>query len=78
MKPSKEQIEAWVGQVLPGAPVVLSDDAKIAELAYAAGRKAGMEEAARIIENQETYGDYVDGWFETLIEKIRAAMEADK
>ena len=79
MKPSKEQIEAWVGQVLPGAPVVLPDDAKIAELAYAAGRKAGMEEAARII-RARIMGDFnrEDQEAERCANAIRTAMEANK
>ena len=83
MKPSQEQIEAWKESA---ADPSVDDDSgwsdgevqTISELAYAAGRKAGMEEAERIIENQETYGDYVDGWFETLIEKIRAALQGAK
>ena len=41
------------------------------ELAYAAGRKAGMEEAAEIAETYKVHGlDCADA--------IRAAMEADK
>ena len=44
------------------------------ELAYAAGRKAGMEEAANILH---------ENWFRTQTEiesalRTRAAMEADK
>ena len=76
MKPSKEQIEAWVGQVLPGAPVVLPDDAKIAELAYAAGRKAGMEEAVRIVAGVDNHSNPMTAT--DCADAIRAAMEADQ
>ena len=74
MKPSKEQIEAWVRQVFgpeanPRYPAV-----ELAELAYSAGRKAGMEEAealARSMFNRAADGD-------EIADAIRAAMEADK
>ena len=82
MKPSMHDIIEWARTAWPrvfrGPDPLYNGYVEFAELAYAAGRKAGMEEAARIIENQETYGDHVGNWFETLVEKIRAAMEADK
>ena len=63
-----------VGQVLPGAPVVLSDDAKIAEFAYAAGRQAGLAEAMSHVYRHSGSTKVADD----ICDAIRAAMEADK
>jgi hypothetical protein len=40
--------------------------------AWRAGQLAERERCARIVETQDTYGDPVGCWFETLAAKIRA------
>ena len=76
MKPTREQIEAWscaaVARSRPDDNITAIYD-RIANFAYAAGRKAGMEEAealARSMFNRAATGD-------EIADAIRAAMEAD-
>ena len=70
MKPSKEQIEAWAREVFGPSAYPLTGAIEMTNLAYAAGRKAGMEEAAEIADG---------AWSEDDAGRaIRAAMEADK
>lgn len=84
-KPSKEQIEEWWRKALADLDRGTVD--LMAELAYAAGRKAGVEEAAKICERraEATLGE--DATQHTRAKRteahnckyaIRAAMEADK
>jgi hypothetical protein len=40
----------------------------------AAAIRAERELCAQLVENQDTYGDNVGGWFDTLAEKIRARV----
>ena len=58
---TSQQVDAW--------------DAAV-DAAYEAGRQEGMkqerEACAKVVEDQDTYGDVVGGWFELLAEKIRA------
>lgn len=83
MKPTREQIEAWVD----GAWISdLTDESearfRLAELVYAAGRKAGMEEAVRECEAHEqnavAHSEEERYMAHVLAQAIRAAMEADK
>lgn len=77
MKPSKEQIEAWSCAAIARShrtDNVTALYARIANFAYAAGRKAGMEEAealARGMFNRAANGD-------EIADAIRSAMEAEK
>ena len=79
MKPSKEQIEAWVAQVRPWMPAQ-PDDTNLAKLAYAAGRKAGMEEAQWACKRVAVRGAGTQRGrgAQDCIDEIDAAMEADK
>ena len=82
MKPSKEQIKAWVCEAYgPEYPIYI-ENMRLSELAYAAGRKAGMEEALRLCqaaENGESDGEGVPmvDTAAQCVDAIRAAMEAD-
>ena len=77
-KPTREQIEAWWASV---GPSLHNDIAHIAELAYAAGRKAGMEEAVRECEAHEqnavAHSEEERYMAHVLAQAIRAAMEVD-
>ena len=81
MKPSKEQIEA-IKRGLAYLPNGYSTEDAIAA-AYAAGCKAGMEEAAAIAQKEGNAWKYAahhqlaDGAYH-VEGCIRAAMEADK
>lgn len=88
-KPSQEQIEAWLAE-LKTTHLGARQDVWLphfAALAYDAGRKAGMEEAAKICERraEATLGE--DATQHTHAKRteahnckyaIRAAMEPDK
>ena len=83
MKPSKEQIEAWSCAAI--ARSHLTDNvtalyARIANFAYAAGRKAGMEEAAKMLDHaaDNAFTGNMLVWAEKFARDIRAAMEDDK
>ena len=90
MKPSKEQIEAWAREVFGPSAYPLTGAIEMTNLAYAAGRKAGMEEAARRCEVLQREHDrycaamgfgYADGITgRECARDIRAlaAQEADK
>jgi len=83
MTPSKEQIEAWVLDARDQADATNTGeryrlngwyearDEALATLAYAAGRRAGMEEAAKICDGE------ISGAIEDVSRAIQAAMEAD-
>ena len=84
MKPSKEQIEAWKESA---ADPSVDDDSgwsdgevqTISELAYAAGRKAGVEEAQQIAADVILDVDASDhGIVFEIADRIRTAMEANK
>lgn len=78
-KPSKEQIEEWWRKALADLDRGTVD--LMAELAYAAGRKAGMEEAVRECEAHEqnavAHSEEERYMAHVLADAIRAAMEAD-
>ena len=77
--PSKEQIEAW--SVLAGFAGVDEPTARAFHAAYAAGRRAGMEEAAKICDGCADAADDEIGVIAEALAKasdaIRAAMESD-
>ena len=77
MTPTKEQIEAWMA--LAGFAGVDEPTAKALRAAYAAGRRAGMEEAAKVCEGEisgATEDASRDAALSHCIRQIRAAMEA--
>lgn len=96
MKPSREQIEDWalevgamldVQEAISNAPdMTVFSDGKLAafvDLAYAAGRKAGMEEAQQCCRDMRAQFDAEAGLLQAsgasyCIEAIDAAMEADQ
>lgn len=86
MKPSKEQIEAFESDAwaqLPDAMDTWNRQVRMMELAYAAGRKAGMEEAQQCCRDMRAQFDAEAGLLQAsgasyCIEAIDAAMEADK
>lgn len=77
-EPSQEQLDAWHQEATGGTKTL--DLPCFAKLAFAAGRKAGMEEAAKILEIEisgyEEDGDR-DRALSEYVEHIRDAMEAD-
>ena len=86
MKPTKDQIMLWLIEAdsrLPGPPSTIASLRERLEAArkdaYAAGRKAGMEEAVWICRARIT-GDHTREDQEAVrcVDAIRAAMEADK
>ena len=96
MTPSKEQFIEWIRQASkePGFDPVDDFEAQLAslddndlflariicDLAYAAGRRAGMEEAAKICEGEisgAAEDASRDAALSHCIRQIRAAMEAD-
>ena len=79
VKPSKEQIEAWKGDAwaqLPDAMDTWNRQVRMMELAYAAGRKAGMLEARAILASVNSFSNPMT--CSDCIDEIDAAMEADK
>jgi len=86
MTPSKEQIEAWRTTAEESTELDAREEADyyrafdrtLANLAYAAGRRAGMEEAANICEGEisgATEDASRDAALSHCIRQIRAAME---
>ena len=76
MKPSKEQIEVWRAHALKIVPGLSTRDILDAacELAYAAGRKAGMQEAEELAHsmfNRAATGD-------EIADAICAALQTPK
>ena len=68
-EPSKEQIEAWHDDATLGTKTL--DLPHFARAAYAAGRRAGMEEAAKICEGiVKECGGVVVGPFATDFGKV--------
>ena len=81
MKPTKDQIDRWI-ELATADEVSVTSINRVAELAYAAGRKAGMEEAVRECEAHEqnavAHSEEERYMAHVLAQAIRAAMEADK
>ena len=78
MNPTAEQIEAWCTEALAADPNE-SVASLVAILAYAAGRKSGLEEAANVC-NTEWYGDDTAAYFDACnkcAEAIRALIEKE-
>ena len=86
MKPSKRDVIEWARTVWPGVfrgpDPLYNGYVEFAELAYAAGRKAGMEEAQQCCRDMRAQFDAEAGLLQAsgasyCIEAIDAAMEAD-
>ena len=56
--------EGWINEEYDYKKEILA----FAELVATAEREA----CAKLVEDQDTYGDVIGGWFELLAEKIRA------
>ena len=83
MKPTREQIEAWWEEAFSTLTWTDEHHAYLAEKAYTAGRKAGMEEAARLCEaiagrHEGAKRKSAEWSAGECADAIRAAMEADK
>ncbi len=72
-EPSQEQLDAWHQEATGGTKTL--DLPCFAKLAFAAGRKAGMEEAAKIVDGVNNYDNPMTA--SDCAEAIRDAMEAD-
>ena len=83
-KPSKEQIIRDITnrafEIVPMGEGARRRNEVTIELAYAAGRKAGMEEAAEMLDcaADNAFTGNMLVWAEKFARAIRAAMEADK
>ncbi len=82
MKLTSEQIEAWWEEGFSTHTWPEEHHQYLADKAYAAGRKAGMEEAVRECEAHEqnavAHSEEERYMAHVLAQAIRAAMEADK
>jgi hypothetical protein len=68
-----KDFEAWAETILGDNPAWReSGDGELARQAWNAATSLERERAARVCETQDTYGDSVGCWFETLANKIRS------
>lgn len=63
----RKAFEAWQGSRKPSYPA----EWEAWQTAWQAATLAERERAAKVVETQDTCGDYVGGWFSLLAEKIR-------